>query len=170
MKKVLFFIPFIALVILGSFFYFNLDRHDDQMPSALLGKSVPSFTLVNLKTNDIITQKDLPQGPYLINVWGTWCPACAQEHEYLMELSAKGINIIGIDYKDEMKPALDWLAERGNPYSKVIFDEMGRLGVDLGVTGAPETFVVNSKGVIVQRHQGVVNEAVWQSLKSYMNE
>ncbi|ADZ92416.1 DsbE family thiol:disulfide interchange protein [Marinomonas mediterranea] len=168
MKKALFFIPFLVLIFLGSFFYFNLDNNHEQMPSALIGKAAPEFKLIDLETNEVMTQDQLPKGPYLINVWGTWCPACAQEHEYLMTLAERGVNIVGVDYKDEMKPALAWLEQRGNPYSTVIFDEMGSLGVDLGVTGAPETFVVNRDGVIVYRHQGVVNEDVWQSLKTFV--
>jgi cytochrome c biogenesis protein CcmG/thiol:disulfide interchange protein DsbE len=138
------------------------------MPSALVGKKVPEFTLVSLQDDQAYTHKDLPNTPYLINFWGTWCPACHVEHPFLMELANSGVPIIGIDYKDQKDLAVQWLEQKGNPYQAILMDEIGNFGVDMGVTGAPETFVVDRSGVVVYRHQGVINAENWPEIKGYM--
>ena len=97
----------------------------------------------------------------LLNVWGTWCPTCYVEHPYLLELARSGIPIVGLDYKDEDAKARDYLAEYGNPFREVIVDADGQLGLDLGVYGAPETFLINPRGEIVLRHVGEMNQRVW---------
>ncbi|MDE8603718.1 DsbE family thiol:disulfide interchange protein [Marinomonas sp. RSW2] len=168
MRKVLLFIPLILFLVLGSIFYLQLGKNTQYMPSALVGKKVPGFTLVSLETDQLVTQEDLPDGPYLINFWGTWCPACHLEHPFLIELADEGVIIIGIDYKDEKNLAQQWLAQKGNPYANVLMDEIGRFGVDMGVTGAPETFVVDRSGMIVYRHQGVINAQNWPVIKSHL--
>jgi cytochrome c biogenesis protein CcmG/thiol:disulfide interchange protein DsbE len=96
-----------------------------------------------------------------LNVWATWCPACRDEHPYLVELAESGVNVIGLNYKDEAKAALNWLATLGNPYRFNIYDPRGSLGFDLGVYGAPETYIIDTHGVVRFRHVGVVNEKVW---------
>ena len=99
----------------------------------------------------------------LLNVWGTWCPACKDEHDDLMWLAEeKGVNIIGLNYKDNREDAQLWLDRLGDPYRKIIYDPRGTLGFDLGVYGAPETFVIDAEGVVRYRHVGVVNKAVWE--------
>jgi cytochrome c biogenesis protein CcmG, thiol:disulfide interchange protein DsbE len=138
------------------------------MPSALVGKKVPEFTLVSLQDDQAYTHKDLPNTPYLINFWGTWCPACHVEHPFLMELANSGVPIIGIDYKDQKDLAVQWLEQKGSPYQAILMDEIGNFGVDMGVTGAPETFVVDRSGVVVYRHQGVINAENWPEIKGYM--
>jgi cytochrome c biogenesis protein CcmG/thiol:disulfide interchange protein DsbE len=138
------------------------------MPSALVGKKVPEFTLVSLQDDQAYTHKDLPNTPYLINFWGTWCPACHVEHPFLMELANSGVPIIGIDYKDQKDLAVQWLGQKGNPYQAILMDEIGNFGVDMGVTGAPETFVVDRSGAVVYRHQGVINAENWPEIKGYM--
>lgn len=168
MKKLLFFLPLALFVALGVVFYQQLGKNTEYMPSALIGKPVPEFKLINLDDDTVTTNEGLPEGPYLMNFWATWCPSCSVEHAYLGELAEQGVNIVGIDYKDETPAARDWLAQRGNPYSLVLTDEMGHFGVDMGITGAPETFVVGSDGNVLYRHQGVVNAEVWQTLKGYM--
>lgn len=168
MKKFLFFIPFIAFVALGVVFYEQLGKDTKYMPSALVGQSLPAFQLVDMSADKVVSNEAMPNEPYLLNFWATWCPSCSAEHAYLGELAAQGVNIVGIDYKDETPAAKQWLAERGNPYSLVLLDEMGNFGVDMGITGAPETFVVSAAGKILYRHQGVVDEKVWQTLKGFM--
>lgn len=167
MKKLMFFLPLIAFSILGSVFFLQLGKDTQYMPSALIDKPLPNVSLVDLHSNQIVTNESLPKKPYLINFWGTWCPACSVEHNYLMALADQGVPIVGIDYKDETSEAIKWLEERGDPYTHVLLDELGNFGVDMGVTGAPETFVVNSNGVVVYRHQGVVDDVVWKSMKAY---
>ncbi|SBS32833.1 Thiol:disulfide interchange protein DsbE [Marinomonas spartinae] len=168
MRKVIFFIPLVVFIALGIVFYLQLGKNPEYMPSALVGKPVPAIHLVSLDTDQVVTNVELPKGPYLINFWGTWCPTCAIEHPYLMRLAKKGVPIIGIDYKDGKASAEQWLRNKGNPYKMVLLDELGNFGVNMGVTGAPETFVVNSKGIIVYRHQGALDEAVWKSIQGYM--
>jgi cytochrome c biogenesis protein CcmG/thiol:disulfide interchange protein DsbE len=168
MRKVLLFIPLVLFLVLGAIFYLQLGKNTQYMPSALVGEKVPDFTLVSLETDQLVTQEDLPDGPYLINFWGTWCPACHLEHPFLVELAGEGVIIIGIDYKDEKNLAQQWLAQKGNPYVNVLMDEIGHFGVDMGVTGAPETFVVDRSGMIVYRHQGVINAQNWPVIKGHL--
>jgi len=168
MRKILLFIPLVLFLVLGAIFYLQLGKNTQYMPSALVGEKVPDFTLVSLETDQLVTQEDLPDGPYLINFWGTWCPACHLEHSFLVELADEGVIIIGIDYKDEKNLAQQWLAQKGNPYVNVLMDEIGHFGVDMGVTGAPETFVVDRSGMIVYRHQGVINAQNWPVIKGHL--
>ena len=168
MRKVLLFIPLDLFLELGAIFYLQLGKNTQYMPSALVGEKVPDFTLVSLETDQLVTQEDLPDGPYLINFWGTWCPACHLEHPFLVELADEGVIIIGIDYKDEKNLAQQWLVQKGNPYANVLMDEIGHFGVDMGVTGAPETFVVDRSGMIVYRHQGVINAQNWPVIKGHL--
>ncbi|MFT4574075.1 DsbE family thiol:disulfide interchange protein [Marinomonas primoryensis] len=168
MRKVLLFIPLVLFLVLGAIFYLQLGKNTQYMPSALVGQKVPDFTLVSLETDQLVTQEDFSDGPYLINFWGTWCPACHLEHPFLIELADEGVIIIGIDYKDEKNLAQQWLAQKGNPYANVMMDEIGHFGVDMGVTGAPETFVVDRSGVIVHRHQGVINAQNWPVIKGHL--
>ena len=99
----------------------------------------------------------------LLNVWATWCPTCRAEHQYLNQLSAQGVRVVGLNYKDDRQKAIVWLKELGNPYSLSLFDGDGMLGLDLGVYGAPETFLIDGKGIIRYRHAGDLNARVWES-------
>ncbi|MGB5997575.1 MAG: DsbE family thiol:disulfide interchange protein [Marinomonas sp.] len=168
MRKLLVFLPFIVFIGLGSVLYKQLGTNPEYMPSALIGKPVPDFRLVSLQTDTVQDQTSLPKQAYLLNFWATWCPTCEMEHAYLRTLAKQGIPIVGIDYKDGKHKAQQWLATKGNPYQWVLTDELGKFGVDMGVTGAPETFVVNSKGIIVYRYQGALDDRVWQEMKGYL--
>ena len=112
-----------------------------------------------------MTTEDLKGAPVLVNVWATWCPTCKAEHAFLNELAASGIRIIGINYKDDVAKAQDWLAAFGNPYVYNLSDPDGKLGLELGVYGAPETFLVDSQGIIRDKHIGDLNPQVWARLK-----
>ncbi len=164
MDRLKLFIPLIVFIILGIIFYSMLskDYNPQDLPSALVNKKVPVFSLENLHTGQVVTEKDLPKQAYLMNIWATWCISCRVEHPFLNKLKAQGINIVGVDYKDDKAKALKWLKDLHDPYTMVIFDESGRLGLDLGVYGAPETFLVDAEGVIRYKHVGVVDEKVWQ--------
>lgn len=168
MRKFLLFIPFVLFLVLGAILYLQLGKDTQYMPSALIGKTLPEFTLVSLRDDQVYTKGDLPSGPYLINFWGTWCPACHVEHPFLMGLANSGVTIIGIDYKDQQVSAKQWLEQKGNPYRVVLMDEIGNFGVDMGVTGAPETFVIDRSGVVVYRHQGVVDTENWHEIQGYL--
>ena len=168
MRKIVLFFPLLMMLVLGGVFYLQLGKDSQYMPSALVGKAVPDFSLLSLQDDRVVTKHDLPSGPYLLNFWGTWCPACHVEHPFLMELAASGVTVVGVDYKDQKAQAEQWLQEKGNPYALVLMDEMGFFGVDLGVTGAPETFVVSRDGIVQYRHQGVINAQNWPEIRGYM--
>ncbi|NLS13259.1 DsbE family thiol:disulfide interchange protein [Vibrio sp. SM6] len=166
-KKVLF-IPLIAFLLLAAVFAFQLSRNqqgDDptKLESVLIGKPVPQFRLEDLAEPGKLYDQAVFQGePLLLNVWATWCPTCYAEHTYLNELAASGVKIIGLNYKDDRNKAIGWLNELGNPYLISLFDGNGMLGLDLGVYGAPETFLIDANGVIRYRHVGDVNATNWQ--------
>lgn len=145
----------------------NAAGHDPKaLESALIGKTVPSFSLESVHDAEKqVTDEVLKTGKVrLLNVWATWCPTCYAEHQYLTELAKQGVEIVGVDYKDEREKALKFLANYGDPYRAIIYDPKGSLGLDLGVYGAPETFIVDGKGTIHYRHAGDVNDHVWHNV------
>ncbi|MGA1207122.1 MAG: DsbE family thiol:disulfide interchange protein [Gammaproteobacteria bacterium] len=156
MRRALLWLPLGVFAILAAFFFRGLSLDPNAQPSALIGRPVPAFALSELHSGAALTGQDLPQGPYLLNVWASWCITCQVEHPYLTELS-KTLPIVGLNYKDERTAAQNWLAKLGDPYVLHLFDVDGQLGLDLGVAGAPETFVVDATGVIRARVQGEVN-------------
>ncbi|PJG85295.1 DsbE family thiol:disulfide interchange protein [Conservatibacter flavescens] len=166
MKKKLY-IPLILFLALAFAFFVQLQRNaggEDikALESALIGKPVPTKPLQDLFGETQYDQSLFQQGkPILLNVWATWCPTCYAEHQYLNQLAKQGITIIGIDYKDDPKKAIKWLKDLDNPYQAVLLDEKGSFGLDLGVYGAPETFIIDGKGIIHYRHTGDVNDRVW---------
>lgn len=167
MKKKLY-LPLIIFLALVAAFLVQLQRNargDDpkNLESALVGKPVPAKTLTDLLSTKTFDESLFKQGKLLLlNVWATWCPTCYAEHQYLNHLAKQGVPIIGLDYKDNSEKAVKWLHDLGNPYQVVLKDEKGSFALDLGVYGAPETFIVDGKGVIHYRYAGDVNERVWQ--------
>ncbi len=153
---------FVGIVVL-LYSGFGLGRAD-LLPSALIDKQFPDFNLPTLAGNPPNrSQDDLLGEVRLVNVWATWCPTCAVEHDELARISREtGIGIVGVNYKDDPNAARAWLAERGDPYLFHIVDARGDLGVDLGVYGAPETFVVDAAGVIRFKQVGAVTADTWQ--------
>jgi cytochrome c biogenesis protein CcmG/thiol:disulfide interchange protein DsbE len=134
------------------------------LPSALIDKPFPVFSLPTVESDIVSTSLDSVKGqPSLVNVWATWCVSCRVEHPFLNQLKAQGVNIIGINYKDDRNDAQAWLAEYADPYSLNIFDEKGKLGLDLGVYGAPETFFVDAYGTIKYKFVGVIGLENWRS-------
>jgi len=159
----MFIIPFILFLAVAAFLFKGLGNDPSQLPSTLLGQPVPAFSLPSLADpNRILTEKDLHGKPVLLNVWATWCPTCLAEHGELQRLAGEGVRIIGVNYKDYRQAAETFLANHGNPYEHVIFDEKGDLGLDLGVYGAPETFVIDAQGIIRYRLVGMVTAQVYQ--------
>ena len=133
----------------------------NEQPSALIGQPVPEFQLTDLNTGQPLSREQLPQQPFLLNVWASWCITCQVEHPYLTQLSQQ-MPVVGLNYKDTEIAARNWLQKLGDPYAVQIFDPTGRLGLDLGVAGAPETFLVDGLGVIQARIQGEVNQRVFE--------
>ncbi len=161
----LYLLPLALFVGLTLLLYSGLGKDPTELDSQLIGQKIPVFSKSLLfKPDAIITDKDI-KGPALINIWGSWCPACYHEHPYFMELAKqKVVAIYGLNYKDGRAEALKFIQKLGNPYDQIIVDKNGRLGIDLGVYGAPETFVINHENRIVYRHVGVVNAQVWETL------
>lgn len=152
------FIAFCGLLYVGLFMDSNTD-----LPSPLLDKPLPEFSASTLRNPEkTVTEKELAGQVFLLNVWGSWCPPCKIEHPYLVNLAKQGVNIIGVNYKDERDNALTWLERLGDPYQYNIVDAEGRFGINLGVYGAPETFLVDHNGVIRYKHVGIVDRQVWE--------
>lgn len=161
-------LPLLAFIVLAGILLWQLLRNasgdtPDKLESVLIGKPVPAFTLPALdKPGEQYTQALLRQGkPLLLNVWATWCPTCQAEHAFLKTLAAEGVTVIGVNYKDEPQRAQQWLQQLGNPYTAVIDDRQGMLGLDLGVYGAPETFLIDGDGKIRYRFAGALTPQVW---------
>lgn len=164
MKRIALFIPLVVFAILTLFLVKGLDRDPKELPSALIGEPFPSFTLPSLANGQsLLTERDLDSKLVLVNVWATWCFACRIEHPMLNQLAAEGVSIIGLNYKDQNNKAQQWLEQKGNPYLFNIVDAQGSLGFDLGVTGAPETFLVDANGIIRYRRVGVVDQRIWDN-------
>jgi cytochrome c biogenesis protein CcmG/thiol:disulfide interchange protein DsbE len=163
MNRFALFAPLAVFVVLSLFLLKGLDRDPTELPSALIGETFPVFTLPALNKDRMITEQDLKSQVTLVNVWATWCFACRIEHPMLNQLADMGVAIVGLNYKDQNDKAQTWLEQRGNPYLFNIVDTDGRLGFDLGVTGAPETYLVDAQGVIRHRRVGVVDQRVWDN-------
>ncbi|PLW67396.1 DsbE family thiol:disulfide interchange protein [Pseudohalioglobus lutimaris] len=158
------FIPLILFGVLALFLLRGLSLDPKELPSALIDKPFPAFSLPALGTEQMLNQDAVSGRVALFNVWATWCVSCRVEHPYLTELAQQGVAIYGINYKDEDAAALQWLQQLGDPYIANIADREGTLGLDLGVYGAPETYLVDAQGVVRYRHVGVVDERVWTTL------
>jgi len=160
-RRLLLCLPLLAFLVLAGFLYRGLYRDPQALPSALVGQPFPAFSLPGVQDERLFSRQDLLGRPALVNVWGTWCVACREEHPLLNRLKAEGVVIHGINYKDDNASARRWLAEFHDPYQLDIRDDAGRLGLDLGVYGAPETFLLDARGVVRYRHVGVVDQRVW---------
>lgn len=163
LKKATFFAPLAVFGFLVCMFIFALNNENkEEIPSPLIGKFVPEFQLPSLLENTILDQTIFQGKPVLLNVWGSWCPSCIVEHDYLSQLAKSGIPIVGLNYKDTVPNATRFLTRLGNPFSVVIFDEKGSLGLDLGVYGAPETYLISAEGRVLTKRIGVLDERVWE--------
>lgn len=163
MSRFKYFIPVVAFIALAVMLWRGLYLNPKELPSVLIDKPMPPFAM-NTIDGDSVNNADLPDQIFLLNVWGSYCLPCLVEHPTLMRLSEEGeIPVVGINYKDRDDLALDWLETNGNPFSYSIYDTEGRLGIDLGVYGAPETYLVDANGVIRYRHVAVLDESVWEN-------
>ena len=165
-----YFVPAAAFLALGGVFAFTLMRIGNgkldvrEIQSPLIGKPAPAFALPSvLDPTRTFDSQRLAGKTYVFNVWGTWCGGCREEHSALIAIShTSGVPFIGLDWKDERPQAQAWLAQLGNPYTEVVSDADGRVAIDWGVYGAPETFLVSPAGIIVEKYIGVLTEAIWQ--------
>jgi len=148
MRRLLFLLPLAVFAALGAYLYVGLGGDPSRVPSPLVGRPVPVFAVDGLATADL-------EGPALVNIFASWCVPCRAEHPLLTQLAEEeGVVIYGVAYKDKPEAANAFLAELGNPYRRVGFDEDGQAGVEWGVTGVPETFVLDAKGTVVFKQTG----------------
>jgi cytochrome c biogenesis protein CcmG/thiol:disulfide interchange protein DsbE len=162
MKRLLFLLPAGAFVALLVAFGIGLTMDPTILPSMLIGKPAPAFNLPAVRPGDQgLTRGDLGGEPALLNYYASWCAACRNEHGMLMRLRSEGVPIHGIDWKDAPADGDQWLKERGDPYIRVGNDRSGRTGIDMGVSGVPETFVLDKQGRVRYRHVGAITEEDW---------
>ena len=162
MKK--FLVPIVLFAVLGLLLAYGLRLDPRKIPSPLVGKELPAFSLATVADPKRTIGSDTLRGRvYLLNVWASWCVACREEHPLLNELARrKTVPIIGLNYKDKREDALQWLTGMGDPYEASLSDLDGRLGIELGVYGVPETFVIDRRGVIRYKHVGPLTPEVLQ--------
>lgn len=157
-----FFLPLVLFLTMVGFLAVGLKLDPREVPSPLVGKPAPMFSLPRLDNPEqVMSPKDMLGKVWLFNVWASWCGACHDEHPVLMSLSKSGIvPLIGMDYKDMRQDAQQWLAQGGNPYMVTVMDVDGRVGIDYGVYGVPETYVIDQAGVIAYKQIGPVTDKV----------
>ena len=158
------FLPIGLFVIMAGLLVFALTRNPNVVPSALLNKPLPEFSQPGLFAGEgPYTTEDIKGSITILNVWGSWCPPCHVEHPFLLELSGReeDVRFVGVTYDYSIEPDRDFLEERGSPFDINVVDFDGSLRIDLGVTGAPETFLIDQNGTIVHRHIGTIDFDVW---------
>ncbi len=153
-----FLIPLALFVVMAVFLTMGLSLNPRDIPSPLIDKPAPEFSLPALNEPvKIMSKEDFAGKVWLLNVWASWCVSCRQEHPVFVQFARKNaVTIVGLNYKDDPSAAKQWLAQLGNPYKVSIMDQEGRTGIDYGVYGVPETFVIDKKGVVRYKHTGPV--------------
>ena len=162
MRRLAFILPVLLFLLVSAALGLGLRRDPSILPSMLIDRPIPAFDLPGLTPEDTVglASSDFAGEPVLLNVFASWCVACVIEHPMLLRLQAQGVTIHGLDWKDEPAAGAEWLAQRGNPYSLIGSDPLGRTGIDFGVTGAPETFVIDGRGRVRYRHVGPITPQV----------
>jgi len=168
--KLRFLIPAVIFLALCGVFGWMLYRTGVEgynvsvLQSPLIGKRAPSFRVASLEDPEkFVDSSDFAGKPFVLNVWGTWCVECRYEHPVLLEIARKNlVPIVGLDHKDDRDQALRWLQTLGNPYVATAFDEDGRVGLDWGVYGAPETFLIGGDGTVLYKQVGALTMQVWE--------
>ena len=157
MKKQM--IPMLIFAVLVAFLAVGLTLDPEKVPSPLINKKAPTYQLPELYTQESVHDGDLLGSPYVLNVFASWCVACEHEHALLVDFTAKyDVSLVGLNYKDENDAAQLWLKEKGNPYSLILQDKTGATGIDFGVYGVPETFVIDAKGFIRHKFTGPLTQ------------
>lgn len=169
-RSLTFIIPLVIFVGVVIMLFARLGKSTDVNTSQLTGKPLPAFNLPLLSdTTRVMTNADLPKQPFLLNVWGSWCITCKVEHPFLLKLHAQGVPMVGVNYKDELPEALAYLNEFKDPFLYSIQDLPGNYGLDLGLMGAPESYVVGGDGVVYKHIVGEVGEHNWDSITSCLD-
>ena len=162
--KARFLVPFIVFVALAVFLYLGLQLNPREIPSPLINKPAPAFNLPQLHDpSKSLTVEAMRGQVWLFNVWASWCVSCRDEHPLWVAFAQSNrLPIVGLNYKDQRSDALNWLLQLGNPYVVSVMDSEGRVGIDYGVYGVPETYVIDKQGVIRMKHIGAINPSVLQ--------
>lgn len=155
-------IPLLVFVVIVGFLWAGLSLNPREVPSPLIDKPAPQFSLPQLRDpGNVIKTADLRGQVWLLNVFASWCTPCLQEHPYLLDLEKSGlVPVYGLNYKDRQEAALNWLNKHGDPYTGIVVDAEGRTGIEWGVYGVPETFVIDKQGVIRFKHIGPLTPEV----------
>jgi len=158
------FLPVATLAVIAGFFAYGLTRDPHELPSLMIDRPMPAFALDPIDSETpLLTTEDLQGEVSLINVFGSWCVACAAEHPMLMDIGESGlVRLHGVDWRDPPGVGASWLREYGNPYDHIGVDSDSRLAVELGVTGAPETFLVDRTGTVRYKHIGPITPEFWR--------
>lgn len=153
-------LPLGIFLVIAAVLAVGLTLDSERVPSPLVGKPMPAFALAGVHEPErTVRPADFRGQPWLLNVWATWCASCRVEHPVLIDAAREhGATIVGLDYKDERAAAIDWLRQRGDPYVVSAYDPDGRVGLDLGVYGVPETYVIDRDGIIRYKHIGPVSQ------------
>jgi cytochrome c biogenesis protein CcmG, thiol:disulfide interchange protein DsbE len=164
MKQWRYWIPLASFVVLAGFLTAGLQLKPAEVPSPLLGKPAPQFALPRLdRPESILRNADMHGKVWMLNVWASWCSACRQEHPLLLDYARRQqIPIYGLNYKDVRPAAVQWLAHFGNPYTASLVDAQGQTGLDWGVYGVPETFIIDRQGLVRFKHVGPLTPEVLQ--------
>ncbi len=156
-------VPLVLFIGIGALFWRGLDLNPNYVPSALVGKPVPTFSVSSVKDPQATVSTETLVGKVsLVNVWGTWCVECRHEHGFLLELAKAGVPIYGLNVRDDRSAAITWLSTLGDPYVASGFDPDNKAGIEWGVTGAPETFLIGRDGTILHKHISPLTPQVWQ--------
>ena len=167
MKKILIFPSVLFFLILSIFFYLLIiERNPSEIPSNLLNKKVPSFEAKSLFKNEkFISSNEFKNEIILVNFFATWCQPCRDEHAYINRFAnEENLRVIGVNVKDNSDKTIKWLKDLGNPYEDILIDKNRRISIDWGVYGIPETFIVNSNGIIKYRHVGPINNKIYKKM------
>ena len=174
MKKKILALPFVAFFLILSIFFYLLifDRNPSEIPSNLLNKNVPIFEAESLlKDKRFISSNEFKNEIILVNFFATWCKPCRDEHVYIMRFAnEREIKVIGINYKDNTEKTIKWLKDLGNPYKDILIDKNGKIAIDWGVYGIPETFIINSNGIIKYRHVGPITNKIYKKINLIINQ
>ena len=164
MKSLRYLLPLAAFAILAGFLYAGLSLNPREVPSPLIGKPAPAFALPRLDTPEVtVRREDLLGKTWVLNVWASWCAPCREEHPLVVDLARRqAVPVIGLNYKDRPGDARAWLQRLGDPYAATLIDFDGKVGIDFGVYGVPETFVIDRQGVVRFKHVGPLTPAVIQ--------
>jgi cytochrome c biogenesis protein CcmG/thiol:disulfide interchange protein DsbE len=155
--------PITLFVVLAGFFAVGLYRDPSIVPSPFIGKQAPAFERPTVEDpTRMVSTADFAGKPYIVNVWGTWCVECRREHAVLLEIAKQNvIPIVGLNWKDDLQQAQSWLQQLGNPYAVTAFDQKGGAGIDWGVYGAPETFLIDAHGIVLYKYISPMTMEVW---------